>query len=400
MPRRVFLHVGSPKTGTTFLQDLLWSQRERALEQGLLLPMSSLGDHLRAALDLRGDRGYVPDPDRIPGAWKSLVDEAVQWPGDVLVSHELFAPTPEPAARGAVAELSNAAEVHVVVTARDLARQLPAHWQENIKARGTESFAEFMATVREDGERKSWFWQVQDYPAILERWGGDLPREQVHVVTLPPAGGPSHVLWERFASLVGLDPTSFDLGGPRRNESLGAQQIELLRRINNTLGERLSRPGPYPSVVKGLLAHQVLASQRGARLALNDTDSMFAVECSRSLVERLRAGGVNVIGDLSELVPDPTASSVRADRVPAGEEVLDSSIEALVSLLERIHEQGEQRKETVGQLRRELRDCQRQAASLRRELHLVNDRRWNSRIRRRGVSVVHAVRSRLGARRS
>ena len=35
-------------------------------------------------------------------------------------------------------------EVHVVLTARDLARQIPAEWQENVKHRGRRSFARFM----------------------------------------------------------------------------------------------------------------------------------------------------------------------------------------------------------------------------------------------------------------
>lgn len=31
MARRVFLHVGTPKTGTTYLQSLLWANQERRL---------------------------------------------------------------------------------------------------------------------------------------------------------------------------------------------------------------------------------------------------------------------------------------------------------------------------------------------------------------------------------
>ena len=50
----MFLHVGSPKTGTTFLQDVLWSQREAAGEQGLLLPGERFHDHFLATLDVRG----------------------------------------------------------------------------------------------------------------------------------------------------------------------------------------------------------------------------------------------------------------------------------------------------------------------------------------------------------
>ena len=37
------------------------------------------------------------------------------------------------------------AEVHVVCTARDLARQIPAVWQEDVKNRHVVTFADFVA---------------------------------------------------------------------------------------------------------------------------------------------------------------------------------------------------------------------------------------------------------------
>ena len=86
-PRRVILHVGSPKTGTTFLQEVLWSQRDLAAQQGVLLPLERFFDHYLALLDLRGLSDRPEHPARAVGMWDRLVKEADGWPGTVLVSH-------------------------------------------------------------------------------------------------------------------------------------------------------------------------------------------------------------------------------------------------------------------------------------------------------------------------
>ncbi len=72
MARRVFWHIGLPKTGTTYLQDVLWSNREGQLRRsGLLLPGTGHREHLGAALEVQekdlqrrdplGPRG-MPEP--------------------------------------------------------------------------------------------------------------------------------------------------------------------------------------------------------------------------------------------------------------------------------------------------------------------------------------------------
>lgn len=317
---RVFLHVGSPKTGTTFLQDVLWSQRDTAGEQGLLLPGERFNDHFLATLDVRELAHDPIYPDRARGMWDRLVAESVGWRGNVLISHELFAGASAEQARRAVASLADRAEVHVVVTARDHVRQISAEWQEHVKHRSAETFARFVREVRKDDARTSWFWQVQDYAGVLERWGADLPAEHVHVVTVPPAGADPTILWDRFARLIGVDPAAFDTELERSNSSLGVEQAELLRRVNVELGDRLPLPGPYPLVVKNVLAHRILERRAGTRLALGAEDQAFAAEAARGIVARLEALGVDVVGDLADLVPATAGTGTGETGAPTGED--------------------------------------------------------------------------------
>ena len=50
----VYLHVGAPKTGTTFVQDRLFRNRESLRERGILYPADRFDAQFVAALDLEG----------------------------------------------------------------------------------------------------------------------------------------------------------------------------------------------------------------------------------------------------------------------------------------------------------------------------------------------------------
>ena len=77
MARRVFLHVGLPKTGTTYLQTRMWEQRDRLSSLGFLYPGTMRMDHYRAWQDIH--RGLQGRKDT--GTWARLCREiAATWP--------------------------------------------------------------------------------------------------------------------------------------------------------------------------------------------------------------------------------------------------------------------------------------------------------------------------------
>jgi hypothetical protein len=180
----------------------------------------------------------------------------------------------------------------------------------------------------------------------------------VHVVTVPSAGADPGTLWDRFATLIGLDPGSFDTRQSRSNTSLGVEQAELGRRVNAELGDRVRLPGPYPLVVKNVLAHRILAARKGTPLGLDAEASDFAVERSARIAERLRQSGVDVVGSLGELVPDPALARATATDAayaqPPEDVLLAESVAALAGLLDVMADRGPQRRyeEMIRELRR------------------------------------------------
>ena len=339
--QRVFFHLGSPKTGTTYLQEVLWRNREPLRRAGLLYPGDRPEAHFQAAMDLQGTQFQADWEDAdVPSAWRKLVEQARQFSGDVVLSHELFCTAAPEDVERAMSDLAFA-EVHVVCTARDLARQLPAVWQEDVKNRHVVSFSDFSAGVRGGEGRSHWlselFWQRQDLPAILRKWAVGLPPERVHVVTVPrPDEGPSR-LWERFACLIGVDPGSFDAQVGSPNKSLGVAETALLSRLNETLADRLDWPG-YDSVVKYQLATEIFGARASRRrIALPAEDRPWVQDRAKQLVSELSTAAYDVVGDLDELLPATSRHSGAHDHPDDVEdrEVLETAIEALGAVLER-----------------------------------------------------------------
>ncbi|WP_147312258.1 hypothetical protein [Thermomonospora umbrina] len=332
----VFLHVGAAKSGTTYLQNVLWDNRRRLREHGVLYPGRDSAAHVRAAFDLR--KVFFPgasDP-TTRGAWRELVDEARDWDGTVIISQELFAPAaPEVVAR-ALRDLSFA-EVHILFTARDLARQIPAHWQEDVKNRFTVTFQEFVSSLG----RAQWqsfevarlFWGLQDAADVLARWSADLPPDRVHVVTLPRPGAPRDLLWRRFCEALGLDPESCDPSKTFANPSLGLAETQFLRRVNTEIDERVPWL-VYNNIVKLDLAQQVLTRRPDPlKITMSEADHRWATRRGTRMVETLRTAGYRVVGDLDELIPGPPPKGEWLDPdEPRHAEMLDVSVDAIAAL--------------------------------------------------------------------
>jgi hypothetical protein len=174
---------------------------------------------------------------------------------------------------------------------------------------------------------------VQELPDILDRWAGDLPPAQVHVVTVPPPGGPPRLLWKRFCVAFGLDGLELDLEGERTNPSLGAPETALVRRINRAANRRLN-PADYRPLVRELLAHQTLSRRTGSpRLALPPDAHPWVSAMTASWVAEIERRGYDVVGDLHDLAGAPPVSSYADPDNPSERLVAAAAVDALTALL-------------------------------------------------------------------
>jgi hypothetical protein len=335
MTRRVYLHVGAPKTGTTYLQDRLALNRNELGRHGVHYPLGLHASQFTAALDLI-ERSWGGQLEAARGDWDKLMDRVRRHDGTVIVSHEILAGAKPEQVRRAMRDLEGS-EVHVVYSARDLARQIPAEWQEGVKHRRRRSFARFLTQVQNRPRTRSnlWFWQVQGLPDVLTRWGEGLPPERIHLVTVPQAGAPRDLLWQRYCAAFGIDPEWAPVEGGRENVSIGIAETALLRKLNRRLAHTDIAGDDYRKLVRQLIVHETLAQRRQmTRATLPPAAYGWVDEIAHEWIEWVEGSGIDVIGDVADLRPVPPAEGERwrnPDK-PRRKDMVNAALDALVAV--------------------------------------------------------------------
>lgn len=306
MAEKVFWHVGLPKTGTTYLQSVLWANRRRLADQGVLLPGDSARQQMQASVVVREHPGLAKRPVEVRESWDRLVDDVAAHSGTAIISHEFFGAASAEQAAAAIARLAPA-QVHVVVTARDLLSVVTSYWQEFVKHGFDRALDEFPEEERSYDE---WTWAALDLKSVLRRWTGGLPPEQVHVVVLPPPNAPRRALVDEFARVVGFDATDFDTDQAQENSSLGVVEAELLRRLTPKLtGFTSARDrGVW---IRSYLAQNKLVPRGGDRFLPSPERVAYLRERSTEIVDYLAASGFEIVGDLDRLRVPETLPDLR-----------------------------------------------------------------------------------------
>ena len=323
MAKRVVIHIGLMKSGTTFLQGRLNANREHLAEQGVLFPGPSWRRHVNAVAD------FMEAHDRQPGSWDSLLEEINDHPGTAVVSME-FLTMLGPPKIGLLAESLDTPDLRIVVGVRDLGRTVPAMWQEVVKNRKTWTWDEYIESIRTDGQGGKRFWRQQHAGKVVTRWANTLTPDQVYVVTLPQPGAPAETLWDRFREVAGIEPASW-IDAPRSNESLGAASTLVVRELNvRTLD--LSMPD-YKRRVKAM-AKYVMPAHKAEEDPIGFVVPAWLRQESEDIRDQIRASGAQVVGDLDELVPldVPGVDPGRVD--PSAR--LDAALAALEATLRRV----------------------------------------------------------------
>lgn len=322
---RVVLHVGAPLTGAGFLRETLTRNRRRLARSGILYPAGHVGGstgHRDAVLDVLDLA--LPGGNSTAGAWERLTQTARDWRrGTVVISHELLADADEDQV-GRVVEGFVGADVHVVYVARDLARQVPLAWQEWVRNGGVATFEGYVGRLaRRDGHRLSRvFWRSHDIPDVLTRWAAAVPRERIHLVTVPQGPDPDRTVWARFAEVAGIDPTRARVGvdAGRALDAMPATESLRLLNVAGALG----------------LPRDVLGRIAGPAPALSEDHAPWVHdECERATRE-IECAGYDVVGSLDDLRPDPASWATDPGQSSAAlEDVVGAQTALLRAVLDR-----------------------------------------------------------------
>lgn len=303
MTRPVVLHVGTPKSGTTSLQRTLARHRTVLGERDVLYP-GDRPSHFLEALSLR-DAGFggqrVAEAE---GAWDRMVAEVAAADRHTIVSHEMLGGAGRRAVRRAVDSLAPR-PVRVVLTCRDLARQLPAVWQEGVKNGDDRPFTQFLEQTLADWDgpdTRRGAWAGQNLLGVTGRWAEVVGAERVTLVTVPPQGPPDE-LWQRFVAATGLPDLDWSLPDQPRNRSMGAAEAELLRRLGSRLPDDLPWEERHRVVRRALGQRRLAGTSAYGPLAVPEHLRASVDAIAAEVREGLVAAGYCVVGDLEDLTP-------------------------------------------------------------------------------------------------
>ncbi len=301
MARRVFFHIGVPKSGTTYLQRVLWNHKERLADEGVQLPGTGYVDHRWGSLVVREDDRLRYRRSSARGSWDRIVADVATWGETSLISHEFYGGASQAQARvrwrrsrPPRCTWSSPPAIHCSV--------LGSAWQEIGEVRQHDSPRRVLGRVVGGPGRGLELAQHSTSVRCSIVGAALVAPERVHVI--PVAGDalvPEELWWTVRRALRRPTPRRFGAEAGAVNPSIGLVECR-------ADAPRRTAPGgphrrcPGRTGCASTSAETVLARRDGERFW---PSADRVEECRRAGPSRGRPGsvaaGFDVVGDLAEL---------------------------------------------------------------------------------------------------
>jgi len=352
MTKRIVIHAGFFKTGTTALQSSLAANREKLLQNGVLYPAltsgnasRSTGQH-RAAWAIKGrhwgweGEGGKKTPIKV---WKNLAKEMNSFHGTSLFSSEFLAELlVEDVQR--MKKRVKAENVQIVFTLRPLVKMLPSQYQQSVKYGMRLDYENWLQRVLNGDEsmvQNKTFWERHDHPGVIKRWVDVYGAKNVTLVVVDE--NQPNLIYETFNDILGL-PSG--LLGPVEekglNRSLTWEEICLLLELNKKYDRKLGW-GEYAAMIRNGIFRSLtdVPARAGQQKLLTPQWAVNrAKEITSKNISDLRAMGIKILGDLESTASADVPTGVNE---PLKEIPLDYAADLLL-----LHKQGALLKDVPG----------------------------------------------------
>ena len=340
----VLLHIGPAKTGSTAMQHAMFQVREQLARHGVHYVGSRPHEKEAGGIALGLAHGAIGRRDPRPETWQRLVDEiATTTLPRMVLSNEDFGRADE-AAIDRILAATGAERTHLVYVARRLDKVLPSHWQQQVKARMTASYEDFLREMLDpdvDTWRHHLVMDPQDVGAVLARWGKVLPPERMTVVVADE--GDREALPRAFESLLALPEGSIAPPRGPANKSMGLAETEAVRRINRLAIEEQWTPAEYRQLVQlGVVrALKDRAGGSGPRLGGVPAWAFDRVaDLADAQIEAITSFGAGVIGD-----PERLRVRGQVEPVTLPDEITAVDLDVLADVVSGLHSAAARLKE-------------------------------------------------------
>jgi len=259
--KRIILHIGIHKTGSTAIQTGLWINRRKLLRHGIDYPLIGLvgRGHHNIAYDLQGDQRYIPAFGNVRSLLRHISRSRAH---TIIVSAEDFCDFDRRHVRQ-TAELLQPYEVQIAVYLRRQDQLMQAMWAQQVKSGIlTLSFNEWFDSLfqrRIDDRVSLTDLQRLDFEALLNSWAECFGPEAIKVRPYERSRLNDDLMRD-FSDLVGMAlPAEIRFQG-HENVTPDISTLEVMRELAKRSGQEavaryrtthhIFRSWVWPDVIK------------------------------------------------------------------------------------------------------------------------------------------------------
>lgn len=316
--KRVFLHIGVPKTGTTALQAALANSRKELAKQKVVYPSQWRNAHHRAAWAITErtwgwkGRGGTTTPMK---HWTRLVKET-RSKNKVILSSEFFCEANLKQSQKMVNDLGRQ-QLEVVVTLRPFGKLLPSAWQQYLKYGVKLTYQEWLEAILNGPREKAptpTFWMRHDHPVLIKRWLDLVGKESLTVVVVDDSN--HDFIYQAFEQILQLNAGTLQKRQAKvSNRSMTLAEAEFLRQINLRQPDD-STWDKYESFVRRSMMHEILnspiAQSNPEKMTTPAWAAQKANQIAKEYLNELSQLDLKVIGNLSQLASEVSGSDNQA----------------------------------------------------------------------------------------
>ena len=303
--KKLIIHPGFHKTGTTALQQALSEVRDELSANGFNYPKIAGDAHHRAAWSViektwgwkkRGGRSMAPIE------WQKLERKLRSNKNTAIISSEFFSQ----ASYDQLANLAGkvkSADVEVIFTWRPLPFMLASSYQQYLKYGLKLSYLEWLDSIFESsGKAKHTpsFWQRNLHGDVVSRWVDFFGAEKISLIAVDESD--PNFLYNSFSNLAGI-PAGIIQEPVRKemNRSLTFNESALLLEINRTYPMDLDWDSYEIFIRKGNIK-----ALTGSNIYEASDEKIFtpewaiakAAEINSKNVEQMKSLGIKIVGDI------------------------------------------------------------------------------------------------------
>lgn len=308
MSKRLVIHPGFHKSGTTALQEAFAANREQLSKLDIFYPSIGTKAHHRVAWALTqrpwgwNKRGGQRTPEKF---WDRMVDRlGASNLQTALLSSEFFSEIDGEKIRKIRSDIKGR-DVNILFTLRPLAKLLPSSYQQYLKYGITVQYEDWLhAILDKPGESKvsPTFWKRHSHDKVIARWVDVFGASKVTVLIVNEAQ--PTFLFDEINKYLELPPGTLKAENSGSNRSLTMEEIALLLELNRQFPkervwdeyEIFIRAG----YIRELTDHVPPAPDK-ARLLTPDWAIAKANQLGGEIKREIENLGVRVIGDIDSL---------------------------------------------------------------------------------------------------